>query len=442
MIGTKRAVASAVWLWAAAAAACGGCAQILGADWGKYEKGIGEGGSGGSGGSGGTGGQGGAQSGVGAGGSGGIGGGAECSADEAKCSENTPQRCVDGRWESGASCIGQTCVGGECTGQCGPEDLRCLDNRPQRCDELGQWENQDECPTSRPFCNGGTCTGLSCIGLPATCGPTGKESCCASAVAVGGTFVRSNDPSFPATVNKFRLDRFEITVGRFRKFVEAYPASKPTAEAGRHPQIDGSGWSSEWNNNMPETEVALRAAVNCNRTDQTWTDDKGDREHLAMGCLSWYVAFAFCAWDGGRLPTEAEWNYVAAGGDEQREYPWSDPPQSMVIDGTYAVYDCNDTGSSESCMTDGVQPVGSRSPKGDGKWGHADLAGNMWEWVLDWYADYSSECIDCANMISASERALRGGSFNYNASFLLSSSRNKYRPTFSNFVGARCARAP
>src|SRR6185503_5212427 len=103
-----------------------------------------------------------------------------------------------------------------------------------------------------------------------------------------------------------------------------------------------------------------------------------------MNCVSWFEAFAFCAWDGGRLPTETEWNYAAAGGNEQRVYPWG-----ANIDLTKASYDCAGDGSgtgTPNCMFSDMLPVGSRSPQGDGKWGQADLAGNVWEWTLDWGA--------------------------------------------------------
>jgi len=80
-------------------------------------------------------------------------------------------------------------------------------------------------------------------------------------------------------------------------------------------------------------------------------------------------------WDGGFLPSEAEWNYAASGGNEQRVYPWSAGPTSTIIDDSYAVYCGN------ACAV-GTQNVGYR-PKGDGKFGQADLAGNLWERVLD-----------------------------------------------------------
>ncbi|WP_237244694.1 MULTISPECIES: formylglycine-generating enzyme family protein [Sorangium] len=246
-------------------------------------------------------------------------------------------------------------------------------------------------------------------------------------------FDRSNDPGYPATVSGFLLDRFEVTVGRFRRFVDAYPGSKPAAGAGTHPSIEGSGWNEAWNSNLPADAAALKAAVKCHSTYQTWTDGFGANERLPMNCLSWYVAFAFCAWDEGRLPTEAEWNYAAAGGEEQREYPWSNPASSTTIDDTYALYASNH-----------IESVGSRSPMGDGKWGQADLAGNMWEWVLDWYANPypAGECNNCTNIIPASVRVVRGGGWSDLASGLLSSRRYFYDPPVRwNIVGTRCARA-
>ena len=144
---------------------------------------------------------------------------------------------------------------------------------------------------------------------------------------------------------------------------------------------------------------------------------------------------AFCIWDEGRLPTEAEWNYAAAGGSEQRAYPWSVPSTSATIDDTYAVY-CGG-----SCGT--TQDVGAKSPTGDGTWGQSDLAGNVSEWALDWYASsYSNPCVDCANFVSASYRVLRGGSFGWYASHLLTAYRDAFNPTdrFDD-LGARCARS-
>ena len=78
-------------------------------------------------------------------------------------------------------------------------------------------------------CVGAMCTevapvvaGPSCEGLAETCGSSSNESCCKSPVVTGGTYDRSNGADYPATVSDFRLDKYEMTVGRFRKFVAAY----------------------------------------------------------------------------------------------------------------------------------------------------------------------------------------------------------------------------
>jgi formylglycine-generating enzyme required for sulfatase activity len=154
-----------------------------------------------------------------------------------------------------------------------------------------------------------------------------------------------------------------------------------------------------------------------------------------MNCIDWYTAFAFCAWDGGRLPTEAEWNYAASGGSEQRCYPWSSPATSTTIDDGYAVY-CGG-----SCS--GTQNVGSKSPKGDGKWGQSDLVGNVLEWNLDWWTfPYPMPCNNCTELTSGYYRAVRGGYFGLDASNLRSAVRYQYNYSEGRglAIGARCAR--
>ena len=275
----------------------------------------------------------------------------------------------------------------------------------------------------------------SCAGLAPTCGPAGNESCCASSVVVGGTYLRSDESASTATVSDFRLDRFEITVGRFRAFVAGYPGNKPAAGAGAHPLIKESGWQAAWTAALPADQTALKPALKCNAMYQTWTDAPGDDENLPIACINWYEAFAFCAWDGGRLATEAEWNYAAAGGNEQRTYPWSNPPSATTIDGTYAVYN-----------KASIAAVGSRSKAGDGKWEQADMAGGVREWTLDWFvSSYPTPCDDCAAVIqgAATSRVNRGGSFVTDGLPLLTRFRLSDDPAGTSYdVGARCARKP
>ena len=284
--------------------------------------------------------------------------------------------------------------------------------------------------------------GPSCAGLSPTCGPSGNESCCTSLLVPGGTFYRSydgvtyTDKSYPATVSDFALDKYEITVGRFRAFVDAgmgTRASPPAAGAGAHPLIPGSGWDTSWKGNLPPDTSGLIAGMNCGAKPQTWTDLPGPNESQPANCLDWYSAFAFCIWDGGWLATETEWNYAASGGSEQRVFPWSSPPTSAMIDDTYSVYcggDCT------------LRNVGSKSPKGDGRWGHADLEGNVWEWTLDRYVSpyASATCIDCAYLTTGSSRTVRGYGFSDSEFYLRSAIRNSGDPV-GRGIGSRCARS-
>jgi formylglycine-generating enzyme required for sulfatase activity len=261
----------------------------------------------------------------------------------------------------------------------------------------------------------------------------------------GGAFSRSNDAAYPATVGAFGLDVYELTVGRFRAFLAAGlgTATNPPAEgSGVNPNVADSGWKTEWNDSLAVDLDTLQKALNCDSTYATWTDQAGGNESRPMNCLTWFEAFAFCSWDGGRLPTEAEWNFAAAGGDQQRIFPWSDPPGSELIDPSFAVYACQGDGSGPGeCAFSDINAVGSRSPKGNGRWQHADLAGSMWEWVVDWYGTYSTPCMDCANVDTGSYRAIRGGAYNDAKGNLQSDVRSYAGPAVrSQDRGARCAR--
>ena len=149
---------------------------------------------------------------------------------------------------------------------------------------------------------------------------------------------------------------------------------------------------------------------------------------------------AFCIWDGGYLPTESEWNYAATGGEEQRAYPWSVPASSLTIDATYA----NHTTTPGNCVSPSCRIVDvGATPKGDGRWGQSDLAGNVFEWVLDWYAPYVSPCTDCAYLSVATQRVARGGALISDLKYLRSGVRLPLAPdTRNQLFGFRCARIP
>jgi formylglycine-generating enzyme required for sulfatase activity len=283
-----------------------------------------------------------------------------------------------------------------------------------------------------------------------------------------GTFYRSYDgvslgftsQASPATVSAFRLDIYEATVGRFRAFVNAVDAGwLPAAGSGKHTHLNGgkglalsspvgtyeSGWQIAWNTMLATTASAWTANLQCSTTTETWTASPAANENRPINCVTWTEAYAFCIWDGGFLPSEAEWNYAAAGGTEQRVYPWSVPATITTVDCSYANYYGGAGGT--YCVAPGVggtNPVGVLSPKGDGKWGHVDLAGNVWEWTLDWDASYATPCTDCASLSSGTARVIRGGGYAAAATSELASFRGSDAPTnrYSGFVGMRCARTP
>ena len=287
----------------------------------------------------------------------------------------------------------------------------------------------------------------SCARLPASCGPEGDENCCSAAVPVpGGTFQRGYDVAvgstfssrnFPASVRPFLLDRFEVTVGRFRAFVESGlgTQAKPPSPGDGARRLNGAdrqgGWESSWNSTLPADTAALLASLKCDSSNQTWTDAPEANEELPINCVSWYEAAAFCAWDGGFLPTETEWHFAASGGNAQRAYPWSIPAGSTSIDTSYANY-----------AGDRTRPVGRTSPRGDARWGHADLGGNVWEWNLDWHSPtYSIPCVDCSNLSEPPNRVIRGGSYYDAAPVLRSASRYPFLPEQRGAnIGVRCAR--
>ncbi|MET0791351.1 MAG: SUMF1/EgtB/PvdO family nonheme iron enzyme [Polyangiaceae bacterium] len=262
----------------------------------------------------------------------------------------------------------------------------------------------------------------------------------------GGSFTRrANGQSFPATVSDFELDRYEITVGRFRQFLAVYSPHLIATGSGNNPNNpDDTGWDPAWDASLPSDASALRIALSCGENFQTWSDVPGDAasESLPLTCLSWFEAEAFCTWDGGRLPTDAEWTYAASGGDEQRLYPWGKAEPDCTFANYYGANDGTDF-----CVLPGVgaaNPVGSESPKGDGRWGQADLGGNISEWMQDYAHLFPEECHDCAALSPSNpsgNRLVKGGSFSENGQVMQARFRVS-GPGTAQVFGARCARRP
>jgi formylglycine-generating enzyme required for sulfatase activity len=321
----------------------------------------------------------------------------------------------------------------------------------------------------------GTTATLTGDGL-SNCGEAGTESCGTSIRVTGGTYFRGIGVNSPATVSDFRLDKYEVTVGRFRKFVDAWVGGwRPSAGAGKHAHLNGGsglvsttsgfepGWDGTWtpylgasnsvtNAVVPTgagavTKADWDASLSC-AGSYTWTSSPGANERRPVNCVSWYDLAAFCIWDGGFLPSEAEWEYAAAGGAEERLYPWGTAPPGP--NASLAIYGCYWNGpgpgfpASPSGCTNvmNVAPVGS-ALGGAGRWGHLDLAGGMFEWNQDATLAFASPCTDCINVSPNSPRSARGSSFEVDRTYVPVAYRTGRGPATRIInTGGRCARAP
>ena len=324
---------------------------------------------------------------------------------------------------AGVSAAGTAGAGGSNQGPAGPS-----------CTGLSTLCSGESCCTNYPLPAGTFPMGRT----TETCGTAGcqvgagSEGCPAGAGCAG-----DEQPEHNVTLSAAYLDKYEVTVGRFRQFVNDYgtwrSGGAPAQDAGAHPTITGSGWQSGWTANLPSnaTEFVDSSHLKCDATNQNWLDTPGATEDTPINCVTWYEAFAFCMWDGGRLPTEAEWEYAAAGGTDNRQYPWGDAAPDALL-ATYL---------------SGVPyvPVGAKAT-GAGKWGHQDLAGGMGEWNLDWYdgtwyGNIAAINPNPANLTPGTLRIVRGGNWRSSPDLLRNAARSVNDPlTRAPDQGFRCAR--
>ena len=203
-------------------------------------------------------------------------------------------------------------------------------------------------------------------------------------------------------VAPFALSATAVTAAEFGAFVAA---------TGHVTDAERYGWSFVFHLFLaaPTAQGALAAPWWRVVQGATWRAPEGPgtqprSDHPAVH-VSYTDAVAYCAWAGVRLPTEAEWEYGARGGLEQRRYPWGDEPPDAggwrcnIFQGTFPDADSGEDGYR------GTAPVTAFAPNG---YGLHNMVGNVWEWVDGWFAP--------------GNRVTRGGSYLCHDSYC-----NRYR---------------
>lgn len=181
-------------------------------------------------------------------------------------------------------------------------------------------------------------------------------------------------------------------------------------EAPQHEVCVGGYW-------IGQTEVTNRQYATCVESgacpppvDRTFFDDPAYADHPVID-VAWSSAMAYAAWIGGRLPTEAEWEY-AARGPHAGVYPWGDSFERDALN--FCDVNCDVYFWADSTYDDGfalTAPVGSYA-QGASWVGALDMSGNAWEWVSSLFKDYPYDPDDGReDPNAAGERVLRGGAF-------------------------------
>jgi formylglycine-generating enzyme required for sulfatase activity len=254
----------------------------------------------------------------------------------------------------------------------------------------------------------------------------------------GGQFFMGSDegapmekPAHNVKLSPYCIDVYEVTAAKYTACSDAGKCKRATR---------GNDWSG-----ITEADKKIWNPL-CNGADPA------THAQEPINCIDWERAETFCHAGGGRLPTEAEWEFAARGSDG-RTYPWGDDaPGARYLNACGP--ECVDWGKKhgvgEKAMyktDDGyptTAPVGS-FPAGKSRFGLQDVVGNVWEWVADWYGPYTNDAlVDPKGPSTGKARVQRGGAWNSSEpSWVRPSFRYGNDPSSSSYgVGFRCAADP
>jgi formylglycine-generating enzyme required for sulfatase activity len=223
-------------------------------------------------------------------------------------------------------------------------------------------------------------------------------------------------------LDPFYISKFPVTNAQFAEFI---------SRTGYITDAQRWGWSFVFRNHVPEPQrgPALPATPWWVRVDNAnWLYPEGpspeganqpaaERPHHPTVQVSWNDAQAYCDWAGVRLPTEAEWEFAARGGLEQKIYPWGD---ELMPDGRHMCNIWQGTFPDLDLAEDGFSspaPVNSFEPNGYGLY---TVAGNVWEWCADYFDAQWHQTASPVNPVgpaSGTTRVMRGGSYLCNKSY-------------------------